>query len=93
MRNAPFQFVPENWFGFFAAHGWQPEQIRYVSDEADRLGRPIPIPFLMKLWVKIALPFVSKARREADEAVCRLCSFDAELIARIYCCRAPTMAA
>lgn len=63
MRNAPFQFVPENWFGFFAAHGWQPEQIRYVSEEADRLGRPMPIPFLMKLWVKFALPFVSKARR------------------------------
>ena len=64
MRNAPFQFAPKDWFGFFAAHGWKASEIRYLSEEAERLGRPIPLPLWLKLWVKAAGIFVSHARRE-----------------------------
>ena len=64
MRNAPFQFAPKDWFGFFAAHGWKASEIRYISEEAERLGRPIPLPLWLKLWVKAAGIFVSHARRE-----------------------------
>jgi O-methyltransferase involved in polyketide biosynthesis len=64
MRNAPFQFAPKDWFGFFAAHGWKAKEVRYISEEADRLGRPIPLPLWLKLWVRVAGVFVSHARRE-----------------------------
>jgi methyltransferase (TIGR00027 family) len=63
MRNAPFQFVPEDWFGFFERRGWCAKEIRYIADEADRLGRPIPIPFVLKVWVKLAGAFVSPTKR------------------------------
>ncbi len=64
MRNAPFQFAPKDWFGLFADHGWKASEVRYIAEEAERLGRPIPLPFWLKLWVKIAGVFVSHARRE-----------------------------
>ena len=44
MRNAPFQFIPEDYFGFFHQHGWSPQQVRYLWDEGRRLGRPFPLP-------------------------------------------------
>lgn len=28
MQNAPFKFVPGDWFGFFEQHGWQSREIR-----------------------------------------------------------------
>ena len=37
MRNAPFQFLPEDWFGFFSAHGWRCKELRYLPEEAERL--------------------------------------------------------
>jgi methyltransferase (TIGR00027 family) len=64
MRNAPFQFAPKDWFAFFAAHGWKASELRYISEEAERLGRPIPLPLWLRLWVKAASVFASRARRE-----------------------------
>ncbi len=64
MRNAPFRFAPKDWFAFFASHGWKPDGIRYISEEADRLGRPIPLPLWLRWWVKVAGLFTSRARRE-----------------------------
>lgn len=46
MRNAPFKFAPQDWFGFFEQHAWQVREMRYFSDEADRLKRPLELP----LW-------------------------------------------
>ncbi len=46
MRNAPFRFELDDWFGFFNQHRWQPAQTRYLVDEAERLGRPIPLPLV-----------------------------------------------
>ena len=64
MRNAPFQFAPKDWFAFFAAHGWKASEVRDISEEADRPGRPIPLPLGLRLWVKVAAVFTSRARRE-----------------------------
>jgi methyltransferase (TIGR00027 family) len=64
MRNAPFRFAPKDWFGFFDRRGWKPTEIRYIADEAERLGRPIPLPLLLKVWVKLAGIFMSRERKE-----------------------------
>jgi methyltransferase (TIGR00027 family) len=64
MRNAPFQFAPKDWFAFFTEHGWQASEVCHISEEAGRLGRPIPLPFGLRLWVKVANIFASRARRK-----------------------------
>lgn len=43
MQNAPFRFRPEDWFGFFEAHGWSCTERHFVPEEGERLGRPGPI--------------------------------------------------
>ena len=64
MRNAPFQFNPKDWFAFFGEHGWHASEVRYISEEAKRLGRPIPLPFFMLVWMSLTNLFASRARRE-----------------------------
>jgi methyltransferase (TIGR00027 family) len=64
MRNAPFQFKPGDWFGFFEQRGWHAEDSRYIYEEAERLGRPIPLPFFWRLWLRLADLVLSRARRE-----------------------------
>lgn len=63
MRNAPFQFEPPNWFAFFDERGWCASEVRYIAEEAERLGRPIPLPVHWKLWLAIAGLFASRGRR------------------------------
>jgi len=53
MRAVPFQFDPGDWFGFFARHGWKLAEMRYLADEAVRQRRRMPLPFLVRLVVKI----------------------------------------
>ncbi|HEX6838992.1 MAG TPA: SAM-dependent methyltransferase, partial [Polyangia bacterium] len=53
LKNAPLQFHPEDWLGFFAERGWRPKEIRYVMPEGERLGRKPPVPWWMKLAVRI----------------------------------------
>ncbi|HEY6240893.1 MAG TPA: SAM-dependent methyltransferase [Burkholderiales bacterium] len=65
MRNAPFRFDPADWFGFFEEHGWRFREVRYLAEEAERLGRPIPLPLLVKIAMKLAAPFLPKERRAA----------------------------
>jgi methyltransferase (TIGR00027 family) len=64
MRNAPLRFRPQDWFDFFAARGWQAREVRYIAEEGERLGRPIPLPPLLKLWVNFARLFASRERRD-----------------------------
>jgi methyltransferase (TIGR00027 family) len=64
MRNAPFQFNPQDWFAFFADHGWRASEVRYISEEAKRLGRPVPLPFFMLVWLGLKTLFASRVRRE-----------------------------
>jgi hypothetical protein len=65
MKNAPFKFAPDDWFGFFRRHGWQPKQIRYLADEGKRLSRPIPLTWSMKAARNVWKLFVSKDRQDA----------------------------
>jgi len=63
MKNAPFQFFPINWFGFFERNGWKPRTIRYTSEESIRLNRAVPMPwfaFLFKLLASKAVIEKSK---------------------------------
>jgi methyltransferase (TIGR00027 family) len=53
MRAVPFQFEPPDWFAFFAQHGWKPAEMRYLADAAVRCHRRMPLPFLVRLVVKI----------------------------------------
>lgn len=64
MRNAPLRFRPQDWFDFFAARGWRAREVRYIAEEGERLGRPIPLPPLLKLWVNFARLFASRGRRD-----------------------------
>lgn len=54
MRNAPFQFFPPDWDGFFLQHGWQRNQIDYFMDTAQRFNRMMPIPWWARLLVKMS---------------------------------------
>jgi hypothetical protein len=67
MRNAPFQFKPADWFGFFGALGWRPAEVRFVWEEGERLKRPIPLPLRVKLLLALAGLFGSRpsGRHEA----------------------------
>lgn len=43
LANAMWQFTPDDWFGFFAEHGWRAADTRFLVDEGVRLGRPAPV--------------------------------------------------
>lgn len=53
MRAAPFRFEPLDWFAFFGEHGWRPADIKYLAIEGDRLGRPAPLPTLLKAAARV----------------------------------------
>ncbi len=65
MRAAPFLFDPGDWFGFFAAHGWQPAQTVYLGPAGRRLGRPAPLPRWIKLMLRIQRVLGPPERRDA----------------------------
>ncbi len=73
MRNAPFQFEPPNWFAFFDKRGWRALEVRYIAEEAERLGRPIPLPLHLKLWLTLVALFASRGRRERMNASPPMC--------------------
>jgi methyltransferase (TIGR00027 family) len=65
MRNAPFKFAPQDWHGFFAQHGWQAKEIRYLTEEGNRLGRPIRLPVVPRMFAKMQGLWATKERRAA----------------------------
>jgi len=64
MANAPFKFKPDDWFGFFASHGWRPREQRYLVEEGERRGRRVPIPRPLMALLRLRARFMSRARRE-----------------------------
>ena len=64
MANAPFKFKPDDWFGFFARHGWRPRERRYLVEEGQRLGRGLPIPRPLMALLALRARFMSRERRE-----------------------------
>jgi len=65
MQNAPFQFEPMDYFGFFAGLGWKPREIRYLAEEGDRLNRPPAFPVTIKMLMRVMGLFMSRERRAA----------------------------
>ncbi|MGH9639361.1 MAG: class I SAM-dependent methyltransferase [Bryobacteraceae bacterium] len=65
MRNAPFKFAPEDWWGFFEKHGWRQKEIRYYFEEAQRRKRMLEPPLRMRVMFMVRGIFLSKQRREA----------------------------
>jgi hypothetical protein len=41
---AEMKFAPDDWQGFFAAHGWKVKEMRDLAAEGERRGRPYVIP-------------------------------------------------
>ncbi len=62
MRNAPFKFYPQDWFAFFAEHGWRCKELRYLAEEADRLHRPLRLPLIPRLVIELMRLYASKER-------------------------------
>ena len=58
MVNAPFQFLPVDWLGFFAQHGWVKQDIRFGSDVSIRFRRRPPMPW----WARFVIHFVSREK-------------------------------
>lgn len=65
LRNAPFRFDPDDWFGFFAGHGWEAKDCRFINDEAERLNRPMPLSPKLRLWVKLFGLLAPRRQKEA----------------------------
>jgi methyltransferase (TIGR00027 family) len=65
MQNAPFQFAPEDWWGFFEKHGWKQKEVRYYPEEAERRNRKLKLPWAMQLMFRARGLFLSKERRQA----------------------------
>ena len=65
MQNAPFKFAPQDWFGFFEAHGWRSSDVRYLVEEGERLYRPIKLPAPLILAFLTRGIFASKEQRAA----------------------------
>jgi methyltransferase (TIGR00027 family) len=63
MKNAPFKFRPNDWFAFFASHGWKRRDIRYLGIEGIKLGRPAPLPWKTRMKMRIARLFKRKRDR------------------------------
>lgn len=50
VKNAPFQFFPEDWMGFFETRGWTLMQSQYFTEVSEQLGRPTPMPKIFKVF-------------------------------------------
>ena len=49
LANAPVRFAPNDWVAFFLERGWVARERRYLGEESQRLGRPIPMPWWARL--------------------------------------------
>jgi methyltransferase (TIGR00027 family) len=70
LRNAAFKFAPGDWFAFFGSHGWKCSDIRYYSEEATRLRRPLrlPLPFRVAMTLRWLLSSPKKRAALAKSA-------------------------
>jgi len=64
MRAAPIRFRVEDWFAYFAKHGWRVKKNLVLVEEARRLGRKFPMTFPRSLIMMVRFALMSKADRE-----------------------------
>lgn len=50
LRNAPFQFYPDDWMRFFEERGWHITQSQFYTEISEQFGRPTPLPKVFKLF-------------------------------------------
>jgi methyltransferase (TIGR00027 family) len=65
LARAPFKFRPEDWYAFFAQHGWRVRDLHYLADESQRVGRRPPLPLMARLIMKTLGRFAPPERRDA----------------------------
>jgi methyltransferase (TIGR00027 family) len=63
MSQAPFKFKPTDWGAFFASHGWDVREMRYLADVGRRLGRRPPLPFAIRAILRISRLFAPPSMR------------------------------
>jgi methyltransferase (TIGR00027 family) len=64
LRNAAFKFAPGDWFDFFARRGWQCGEMRYYTDEAAKLRRPLSLPLPFRLMFLVRWLFATPEQRK-----------------------------
>lgn len=60
MKNAPFRFYPDDWYGFFRNLGWAEKETRYGGEIAKEFKRRPPMP----KFVQIIFPLLPKKVKE-----------------------------
>jgi methyltransferase (TIGR00027 family) len=60
MKNAPFRFYPEDWYGFFRERGWSEKETRYSGEIALEMKRRPPMPW----WATLIFRFMPKKVKE-----------------------------
>lgn len=65
MQEARFRFRPDDWFAFFAEHGWSVREMRYLPHEGARLGRRPPLPRRARVIMRFFGWLAPRERREA----------------------------
>lgn len=67
--HAQHKFAPAEGLAFFQRHGWRPQSTRSLLDEARRLGREMPMAWLMRLASVLAPRRLDRLRRSVVYAV------------------------
>ncbi|MEQ1915004.1 MAG: SAM-dependent methyltransferase [Sideroxydans sp.] len=79
MKNAPFLFEPNDYFGFFATAGWQPKEIKYFAKEAQGLHRPAPFPWHIRLITSVLGLLMPPEKRRAMKRYAGFVLFEPDL--------------
>jgi len=65
LGKAQFKFRPDDWFAFFASHGWKARTVNYLADEGARVRRRPPLSLRTRLLLKLLTPLTPPSRRGA----------------------------
>jgi methyltransferase (TIGR00027 family) len=63
LAKAQFKFRPDDWFGFFASHGWKVRTLNYLADEAARVRRRPPFSLRTRLLFKLLTALTPPSKR------------------------------
>lgn len=75
LKNAPFQFFPKDWLGFFMQHGWKVNAIRYLGEETMKLNRKPPLP----RWTILLRPFINIAASQKFQRMTAFVVFEKQI--------------
>lgn len=61
IKHTPLRFKVKDPIAFFGEQGWKIKEDIHILDEADRIGRPMPLMFPWNILIRIAKPIRNKA--------------------------------